>query len=82
MRTPYIARICTAIDGLCIELARFSRPIHQDDISFWTDGRSRRTWVEIPLRDAQCISARWEPPVSAAAHYARARKARKSKEHL
>ncbi len=80
MKAPYYARICTAIDDTVIELVRFvRRKPCATDWNYWLDGREHRCWVERPTRDKQCISARWEPPVSAAAHYARARKARRGK---
>lgn len=78
MKAPYYARILTAIGDTVIELVRFTkRHPCASDWSYWLEGRENRCWVEWPTPDKQCISARWEPPVSAAAHYARARKARK-----
>jgi hypothetical protein len=61
--TTYTARIMTAIEGTVIELVRFHRQLHPSDLNYWLDGRTRNSWVEIPLKDSQTITPRWRPPV-------------------
>lgn len=61
MTAPYAARICAALPGDApIELARFSRRINPSDWRSWTVdlGRDWETWIEEPLRDRDCITAR------------------------
>lgn len=79
MTPAYLCRIVALIGNEVTELARFHSYPFPSAIRCVTADLSSKWWMEWTLRDKDCITPRWRPSVSAAAHNQRASRARQSR---
>ncbi len=69
---PYRSRIIALIDGIQIELARWTRRCPAStEIRLLTRGLSCQWWQENTLTGKETLTPRWMPPMSAEAVRAR-----------
>lgn len=80
MTPAYLCRIVALIGNEVTELARFqSYPFPSAVRCVTNDLCAKKWWMEWTLKDKDCITPRWRPPVSATEHNNRARRARLSR---